>query len=335
MNILLFAGGSAVLNSDVSVRVTGESVNNAIKWLEGNMQASGSTQLLPALTRAFDLKRLDPGAARTIVVMTDGYVTVEAACFDLIRTRMGDGNVFSFGIGSRVNRYLIEGMARIGQGEAFIVRSKQEGEDVVAKLQRYIDTPVLTRIRLSWEGSFSPRDSEPPVLPDLFASRPLQIAGKWSGELSGTMRLTGTLANGTTWEYGAELATLPITRLAAVPLLWARSRIAVLSDYAGRGKDNKNAIVSLGLAFSLMTQHTSFVAIDSLPAVPDFCASERSSNTPNSSVHEHAAPAPIASPFAASDASAGARTASTSTSSFGYWVRASALLIAVFSAMQA
>lgn len=45
--------------------------------------------------------------SRTVVVVTDGYVTVEREAFDLVRRNLSQANLFSFGIGSSVNRHLV------------------------------------------------------------------------------------------------------------------------------------------------------------------------------------------------------------------------------------
>jgi Ca-activated chloride channel family protein len=42
--------------------------------------------------------------SRTVVVVTDGYVTVEREAFELVRSNLSKANVFAFGIGSSVNR---------------------------------------------------------------------------------------------------------------------------------------------------------------------------------------------------------------------------------------
>lgn len=254
------------------MEATKDSVQGALAWLNENMVAGGGTHLLPALRRAFDLPRADAFASRTVVVMTDGLVHVEREAFDLVRERLGEGSVFVLGIGDSVNRYLVEGLARVGYGEPFVVASEADGEEVADRLQRYIDSPVLTRLRLTFDGGFEPHELEPPFLPDLFASRPVQVVGKWTGALSGALRLTGFLAGGEAWAYDVQLAALEVARSPAVPLLWARSRIAVLGDYSkALAADNEEAIAALGLEFSLMTAHTSFVAVDSDPAGPELC----------------------------------------------------------------
>lgn len=278
LNILLFAGAPAVLTEGVSLEVTPEVIDSTLAWLDQNMHGGGGTQLLPALERAFELPRLYADAARTIIVMTDGHVTVEQEAFDLVRRNLGLGNVFVFGIGTSVNRYIIDGLAHVGLGEPFVVTSESDGQRVAAELQRFIDTPVLTRLRLSFEGgSFQPFQLEPPSLPDVFASRPVQVSGKWSGELSGTVRLTGQLPGGEIWEFSEDLAALPLVEAPAAPLLWARARIGTLSDYAGvwAAASFEEEITALGLNFSLLTQHTAFVAVDSQPQAPETCRAPR------------------------------------------------------------
>lgn len=130
----------------------------------------------------------------------------------------------------------------------------------------------MTQVTLSFEGSFKPKDQEPPLLPDVFASRPIQIVGKWDGELSGSAKLQGRLADGTLWQYSVALASIVAMDLPALPLLWARSRIAVLGDYGALGDTTaEEQITALGLSYSLMTQYTSFVAVDSNPSGPSTC----------------------------------------------------------------
>jgi len=229
--------------------------------------------LLPALKRAFGLPRFSRAASRTIIIMTDGYVSVEQESFDLVRNNLGEGNVFVFGIGDSVNRYIVEGLARVGYGEPFVVPSREEGEKVADKFRQYIDTPVLTRLWLTFEGPFAPKAMEPPYLPDVFASRPVQVVGKYEGELKGKITLTGLLADGSSWTFSRHLEGLPSADVASVPLLWARSRIAILGDYAGvsREASNEAEITELGLNYSLMTKFTSFIAVDTLSTFPDAC----------------------------------------------------------------
>ncbi|MGR9108874.1 MAG: VIT domain-containing protein, partial [Gammaproteobacteria bacterium] len=81
-NILFFSGGSSVL-SETSVPATPENMRSAFALLE-NLEGSGGTELLPALQRAMAF-RPESGTARSFVIVTDGYVSVETEAFDYVR----------------------------------------------------------------------------------------------------------------------------------------------------------------------------------------------------------------------------------------------------------
>ena len=118
--------------------------------------------------------------SRTVVVVTDGYVGVEAQAFRFIRERLSEANLFAFGIGSSVNRGLIEGMARAGQGEPFVVLRPDKAAAEADKLRAYIEQPVLTGVNVAFSG-FDAYEVAPQKLPDLMARRPLVLFGKYRG----------------------------------------------------------------------------------------------------------------------------------------------------------
>ena len=117
-NVLLFSGGNSVM-AEESLPATSTNIQRAMNVID-RQQGGGGTELLPALKRALALKK-DDGFARTVIIVTDGYVSVEEEAFDLIRNNLGNANMFAFGIGSGVNRHIIEGMAHVGMGEPFII----------------------------------------------------------------------------------------------------------------------------------------------------------------------------------------------------------------------
>src|SRR6185295_13189322 len=147
-----------------------ENIALAIHLLE-KQRGSGGTELLPAVKQAMGLPR-DANFSRSIVLVTDGYISGEQGVFDYIRENLNQCNVFSFGIGSSVNRYLIEGVSKAGMGEPFIVTKEKEAPAIATKFREYIDTPVLTDIQVKANG-FDIYDVEPSKLPDLFAQRPV------------------------------------------------------------------------------------------------------------------------------------------------------------------
>ena len=268
-NVLLFSGSNRML-APHSVPATPANVNAAIRTIE-QMGGGGSTELLPALRRVYAEPKA-PELARTVVVVTDGYVTVESEAFALVRQHLGQANVFAFGIGSSVNRHLMEGLARAGMGEPFIVTRPDEAKAQAERFRKLIESPVLTSVKARFEG-IDVYDVEPQALPDVLAERPVIVFGKWREKAGGAapqLLIEGRAA------HGPYTQTLPIDVAAngpgtgALRLLWARHRIAALSDEEALtgGEAQKAAITKLGLDYSLLTQYTSFIAVDQVVRNP-------------------------------------------------------------------
>ncbi|MEO8806616.1 MAG: VIT domain-containing protein [Burkholderiaceae bacterium] len=267
-NVMLFSGSNRML-SPASVPATRANIERALQTIR-EMGGSGSTEIVPALKRIAALPKA-PDVSRSVIVVTDGYVTVEAEVFQLIRKHLNQQNVFAFGIGSGVNRHLIEGMARAGQGEAFIVTKPSEAAAQAERLRKMIEAPVLTNVKARFEG-LDVYDVEPAQLPDVLGGRPVLVFGKWRGDAASNARMLveGRSAEG---PFSTEVnATGRDDRTSsALRLLWARQRIAVLSDQealAG-GSAQKVAITDLGLKYSLLTQYTSFIAVDHVVRNPN------------------------------------------------------------------
>ncbi|UCG41858.1 MAG: TonB family protein, partial [candidate division WOR-3 bacterium] len=260
-NVLLFAGGNSVM-SERSVDATKANISKAVKVID-EQQGGGGTELLPALKRALALPRAD-GMSRTVVIVTDGYVTVEAEAFDLIRSSLGDANMFAFGIGSGVNRHLIEGMAHVGMGEPFVVTEPERAATQADRFREYIQSPVLTRVKADFRG-LQVYDVEPPTIPDVLAERPVIVFGKYKGKPTGSITVTGRSGRG---KYSKTLKVAEFDEdptNSALRYLWARHRIQILDDYNNLAHDDKRVeeVTRLGLEYNLLTQYTSFVAIDS------------------------------------------------------------------------
>ncbi len=257
-NVVLFAGGSRVL-APSSVPALEENARAAIHMIERE-DGGGGTELITALETALALPR-DDAYSRAVVVITDGFIDAERRAFEVIRRSLGRTNVFCFGIGSSVNRHLVEGIARAGGGEPFVVTRPEEAA-AAGRFGRYVESPVLTNLQIAYDG-FDAYDVEPAVLPDLFAERPIVLLGKWRGEAAGAITISGE-KGGEPYRRTLRVSeTGPPEQYGALRYLWARTRLERLSDFAwGRETEEEAAeVVSLGLTYSLLTKYTSFVAV--------------------------------------------------------------------------
>ncbi|MBS0338885.1 MAG: VWA domain-containing protein [Proteobacteria bacterium] len=259
-NVLLFSGSNKML-SPHPVPASRANIEQALETIR-SYAGGGSTELVPALRRAYDEPKADK-VSRTVVVVTDGYVTVEREAFELVRGNLSKANLFAFGIGSSVNRHLIEGLARAGMGEPFVITDPMQAPREAVRFRRMIESPVLTHLRARFEG-LDAYDIEPQALPDVLGERPVIVFGKWRGQPKGRLVLEGQSAEGP-WrqQFAVDASTLQPDAV-ALRSLWARHRIAALQDQESLqgGSELREQITSLGLRYGLLTQYTSFIAVD-------------------------------------------------------------------------
>lgn len=259
-NVQLFASSSTIF-SPTPVEINEQNIEAAIRFLSEG-QGGGGTQLLSALNEAYKLPRKDISVARSMVIITDGYVSVEKEAFQLISSNLDQANVFIFGIGSSVNRYLIEGMAKVSNSESFIATTSEEAQEVAKDFAKYIATPLLTRVKIESKG-FDMYDLAQKSIPDVFAARPVIVHGKYRGKAEGKIIVTGYQGKKRFREvYNVSDGNLSKSNQ-ALRYLWARKKIGELDDYNKLfNEDVKAEVVELGIKYNLVTNYTSFVAVD-------------------------------------------------------------------------
>ena len=259
-NVLLFAGSSRFMDCQ-SVPATKDNIDKAIDLINRE-RGGGGTELMPALQKVYNNPKAS-GYSRSVIILTDGYVTVEKEAFEIIRNNLDKSNAFAFGIGTAVNRFLIDGIARSGNGEPFYVLHPKYSDSVKSKFLKYIESPVLTDVKVDFKG-FNAYDVQPMSIADVMEQRPIIIYGKYNGAPQGTITVIGKMAD-------RELhVDIPVKVFAgdesngALRYLWARNKIAEISDYLTLQEDSANIIqvTNLGLKYNLLTKYTSFVAVD-------------------------------------------------------------------------
>ncbi len=263
-NVVLFAGASETL-SETPLAATEQNLEKAISLLSRH-NGGGGTELMAGMRKALALPT-DKDVSRSLVLITDGFISAEADVFELIRNGANGTNIFPLGVGSSVNRHLIEGLAHIAGNDSFVVTHSGETSDAVERFRAAISRPVLTGITVTGDG-FKTSELQPRKLPDLFANRPLSLIGKWEGEPKGTITLSGITGEGKTYEKTFAVAdAAEDMENPPLPTLWARETVRSLADYAkltGRPEIIEE-VTRVGLKYELLTPYTSFVAVDDRP----------------------------------------------------------------------
>jgi Ca-activated chloride channel family protein len=179
-----------------------------------------------------------------------------------------NARVFAYGIGTAVNRFLIEGMAKAGRGESEIVTLNDKADEAAHRLYGRLRSPLLTDVSIDWQG-LPVADVYPQRLPDLFSGKPLVVSGRYTAAARGTVRIRGKRAGE---DFVREI---PVSLSGSadegrtLASFWARRKIDDLmsQDWAGLQNRNMKAslqkeITQLGIDYRLMTQFTSFVAVE-------------------------------------------------------------------------
>ena len=265
-NLITFSGETYVL-FPTPVPATPANLRKAQAFL-ATRSGMGGTEMMSAIKTA-----LDPSDSqshlRIVCFMTDGYVGNDMQIIAEV-AKHRHARVFAFGIGSSVNRFLLDKIAEHGRGEVEYVGLNDDGSAAARRFHERIRNPLLTDISLDWNG-LPVENVYPERIGDLFGAKPLIITGRYTGPSAGTFRLKGKMSGR---DFVREIpVSFPESDAQhdVLASLWARSRIDNLmgQDYAGvqRGTtrpDLKETITNLGLEFRLMTQFTSFVAVEEM-----------------------------------------------------------------------
>ena len=226
------------------------------------LSAGGGTEIDNAIRTAFGARQPD-GTLRIVVFLSDGYIGDEATVLETIRRDIGNARIYAFGIGSSVNRYLLEGMAEEGRGYARYVDPTESAHEAAEGLAEDLRSPVLTDISVDW-GDIKVNDVSPSRIPDLFEGRQLRLLARHSGG-TGQIRLNGLVAGRRATLLVDVEQTEGGVGSEAIPLIWARGRVAdherAIAVRDGDAKAHEDAITRLGLRFGLQTRFTSFVAV--------------------------------------------------------------------------
>ncbi|HUS54762.1 MAG TPA: VIT domain-containing protein [Thermohalobaculum sp.] len=233
------------------------------------LQASGGTEFLSGLRAAY-ARPTPPNLLRIVVFLSDGYVGNEAEILRLIARDVGKGRLYAFGVGTAVNRYLIVEMARLGRGLSRIIDPTTDGNAEAIAFASRLRTPVLTDIRIDW-GDLAPQDVTPAFIPDLFDGDSIRVQGRIEGTAGQVVEVHGRV-NGRPVSMPLQFAPseAPVAGGKAIPFIWARSLVAdgmrelmVPSELRLSGwsdEEIEKRVTGLGLANSLVTQWTSFIA---------------------------------------------------------------------------
>jgi Ca-activated chloride channel family protein len=263
-NVITFAGDTRILFPE-PVAATPENLRKA-KNLLAQTKSDGGTEMMKAIRAA-----LAPSDAqdhiRITCFLTDGQVGNDLEIIAEVQ-KHPRARVFAMGFGSAPNRFLLDKITEYGRGEVEYVVENGDTTEVAKLFHERVRNPLLTDISIDW-GDLAVTDVYPKNIPDLFSAKPVIISGRYKASGKGVIRLKGMMSG---QEFVREIPVeLPETENQhdVLATLWARRKIDDLMGQDMNGMQTgladdklKAEIVNLGLGYHLMTQFTSFVAVE-------------------------------------------------------------------------
>lgn len=261
--IIRFSNDSSTLGRR-PLPATDDNVRRGLRYVD-NLDTGGGTMMIRGIRAALDFPH-DSERTRYVTFMTDGYIGNEAEILGEIEKRLGPSRIFSFGIGSSPNRYLLERMAKVGRGVVAYVGLNDRPQDVIDLFIERTSHPALADLHIDW-GGLAVSDVYPHRTPDLFVGRPVILTGRFDGDPSGAtiVRVTGR-AGGRDVEIPLSVdLDDSVTTHSALANVWARMKIADLADSMNTGPyaEQDLQITQLALDYGLMSAYTAFIAVDS------------------------------------------------------------------------
>lgn len=230
----------------------------AVEFLS-SVDARGGTQMLAPLTTAANLLAAEPEHDRVLVLVTDGQVGNEDQLLRQLSPALREVRVHTVGIDRAVNEAFLQRLAG-STGRHELVESEDRLDEAMTHIHRRIASAVVTGLRLAPAGLTIDEDSLAPApLPDLFEGAPAVITGRYTGQPTGALTVSGD------GDWSTSATASPSDN-PGLPALWARARIRDLEDrYVVGGSDREaleKSIVATSLKFGVLSRFTAFVAID-------------------------------------------------------------------------
>lgn len=244
---------------ETPVEATSENITEARKWID-NLRASGGTRMQAGVTKGLSTP-LDGNRIRIMSLITDGYIGDVHSIYREIEDDPAGTVAFTFGVGSSVNRELMDAAATAGDGIAKTILPGDDVEAIVSNFWTRIRTPQVSNIGIGWGGDVSDLTMDFPT--SLWYGQPLKVFGTYTEGGPRILTLTGKSDNGTITEsYPCRFVT-GSKLVESVPKMWAREVIEnLMNEQAGDSREpNKEEILRISLAYDVLCKYSAFIAV--------------------------------------------------------------------------
>ena len=262
-NVLVFSTGTRIFANSLQPV---DQAQSAAAWIQ-TQRAEGGTDINGALSEA--LHMADLTRQTTVLFMTDGQPTEGVTDFPTLLSNAqknagSNTRLFAFGVGDDVNTYLLDSLAAELHGTSVYIRPSENLETKISSLYARISAPVLISPKLVFSGSVVINDTYPnDLLPDIFAGQQLVISGRYHGQGTPTVTLSG--------DQGGQSQSFSFPNLTFgdnaggspfVAQLWATRKIGTLLQAIrlhGETSELVDEVRALSIRYGIVTPYTSYL----------------------------------------------------------------------------
>lgn len=248
------------------MKINNQTKTKAKEFISG-LRASGGTYMAKALEKVIETPKAK-NRLRIVTMMTDGLIGNDYEILNTVKKTNKTARWFSFGVGNSTNRFIIDGIAKEGGGESEYVDLKKSGEEVAKRFYNRISTPVLSDVSIKFKGE-QPVDITPRRFKDVWAHKPLYLTARFKNP-GRTKAIIQGYSAGKRYKKTLNIVLPKESHInPAIKSLWARQMIDELmaGDWQGLHshtfkREQEELITKISLEYRILTQFTSFVAVD-------------------------------------------------------------------------
>lgn len=262
-NIVAFESRLHFFSELGKVPFNDENLRKATDWIN-NLEAKKGAQIFEALKYALSEK--NAFGYSTILLFTDDIIENEEQVLDYVRENICDNRIFTFGIDTSANSYVINKLAQLGYGKAEFLYEGESIEDMIIKQFSRIENPQVDVQEIDW-GSMKVDRTYPRTIDYIYDREPFSIFAKVSGEIEGKITIKGKVGD-KDYIKTVDLDGLDLKENAElIQKVWTRKRIDSIEERMkterGGVYDSMRAkVIELSKEYGIISPETSFIMLE-------------------------------------------------------------------------
>jgi Mg-chelatase subunit ChlD len=264
-NIIAFESQIKVM-SPAMMFATSSSISQALDFVD-KLKAEGGTNINDSLVSAMQMFEAND-RPHNLVFLTDGEPSSSISDPQQIATNVKAANrnrahLFAFGVGSKVNNFLLEKLASDNRGADSKITDTTELNHTISSFFAKVSQPVLSDLRVDF-GQLQVEGTYPAELPDLYTRGQIKIFGRYRNAedlRDVAIALTGQM-NEQSQRFDFNGLDFPLENgeNEFLAKLWANERVTALLAQIrlyGEKSELKDEVISLAREYNLVTPYTS------------------------------------------------------------------------------